>query len=275
MTTIWQGTFRKPRYWNAFGERLVQLAGLSPGARVLDVGTGGGAVLLPAADAVAPAGRAVGIDIWGPSVSETRGAIAQQGLPNATVMQMDARQLAFCDGCFDTVLSGFVGWDDVFDFQREQFIDPDHILAESFRVLREGGQVGVSGWAMQEDSEWMGQLIHRYLPAEGGRNGEPSGTAPLCYSKETAAGWHVLLGRAGFRDGEIRTERREFAYRDEGEWVAVMERSGWGKYLEQIRQLPRARRLSFENDVITTLQEHRGKRGIHFRRTVIFAFGIK
>src|SRR4051794_13624397 len=45
------------------GRRLVALSGVKPGWRVLDVGCGRGAVLLPLADAVGPAGEVVGVDL--------------------------------------------------------------------------------------------------------------------------------------------------------------------------------------------------------------------
>ena len=75
MTGIWNGTFREPAYWTHFGNRLVHHAQMAAGARVLDGGTGAGAVLLPAADAIGRRGYVVGIDIWGPCVTATMSAI--------------------------------------------------------------------------------------------------------------------------------------------------------------------------------------------------------
>ena len=52
-----------PSIFARFGERLVEHMPLAPGARVLDIATGKGAVLLPAARRVGPEGRAIGIDV--------------------------------------------------------------------------------------------------------------------------------------------------------------------------------------------------------------------
>ena len=52
-----------PDYWDYFGARLVELANIYPGARLLDVGCGTGSSLFPAASKTGPSGYAFGIDI--------------------------------------------------------------------------------------------------------------------------------------------------------------------------------------------------------------------
>ncbi|MHA6205949.1 class I SAM-dependent methyltransferase [Dyella soli] len=50
-------------FWSLLGQRLVELTGLKPGQHVLDIGSGTGAVAIPAAQAVYPGGSVLGIDI--------------------------------------------------------------------------------------------------------------------------------------------------------------------------------------------------------------------
>jgi len=50
-------------YWDYFGVKLVKLAAILPGSRVLDVGCGTGPSLFPAAEKAGVGGHAVGIDI--------------------------------------------------------------------------------------------------------------------------------------------------------------------------------------------------------------------
>lgn len=58
------GTFDQvgPRFFSYFGRRLVEIAQIPSGSRVLDVATGRGALLFPAADSVGPHGQVTGID---------------------------------------------------------------------------------------------------------------------------------------------------------------------------------------------------------------------
>jgi O-methyltransferase/aklanonic acid methyltransferase len=61
--------------------RLVALADLRVGARVLDVVTGTGAALFEAARRVGPTGAVVGVDLAEPMVTEAGGVGARQASP--------------------------------------------------------------------------------------------------------------------------------------------------------------------------------------------------
>src|SRR5438093_12954754 len=89
-----------PRLFQHVGRRLVEVAGVFPGARVLDVATGRGAVLFCAAERVGPTGQVLGIDLSEGMVRETAAEIDRAGLANAEVRLMDAEQLALPAGWF-------------------------------------------------------------------------------------------------------------------------------------------------------------------------------
>src|SRR5215204_624815 len=93
-----------PPFFAHAGRRLVELAGVGPGDRVMDVATGRGAVLFPAAELIGPAGRAIGIDLAAGMVEQTHDDIARRGFRNVDVLRMDAEHLAFQPQSFDRVL---------------------------------------------------------------------------------------------------------------------------------------------------------------------------
>ncbi len=119
-----------------FGRRLVEAVGVEPGQRVLDVASGRGAVLFPAAERVGPSGHVEGIDLAEGMVAAVN-ADAERCGSAARVRLMDAEQLDFPDASFDRVLCGF-----------SIMFPPDQVrvLTEMWRVLRPGGRLGISTW---------------------------------------------------------------------------------------------------------------------------------
>jgi ubiquinone/menaquinone biosynthesis C-methylase UbiE len=120
-----------------FGERLLELLRPSPGNKLLDVGTGTGAVALQAKAWVGREGKVTGSDVATTMVSLARQAAAEQGMTGITFCQMDGEQLGFPDASFDTVTCAF-------SLFQSPYIN--RALAEMWRVLRPGGRLGLSNW---------------------------------------------------------------------------------------------------------------------------------
>jgi O-methyltransferase/aklanonic acid methyltransferase len=119
-----------------FGQRLVEVVGIGPGQRVLDVATGRGAVLFPAVERVGSAGDVVGVDLAEGMVRAANEEAERRGL-GTLVRVMDAEQLDFPAATFDRALCGF---------GIMFFPHLDQALAQFRRVLRPGGRLGVSTW---------------------------------------------------------------------------------------------------------------------------------
>ena len=177
-----------PNPFDYAGQQLVKYVGITGGKRVLDVATGRGANLFPASELVGPRGEVVGVDLAESMVEQTMEAIRQRGLQNATVMQMDAEQLAFDTASFDYVLCSFA-----------LFLFPhlEHALAEFLRVLRPGGRLGVT-FAKNPDplSIWYGERLTAYhqryqFPLRAGGNNLQPAQLP------------ALLTSAGFSNVQV------------------------------------------------------------------------
>lgn len=141
-------------FFARIGARLVDHAGIRPGERVLDVGTGRGAVLLAAAERVGAAGRVVGIDLAPEMVEAAALEVERRGLAQAEVRVMDAENLDLPSEEFDAVLCNC----------SVQFL-PDRARGarEFARVTRTGGRVAISAPA-GGGPEWgfQGELVRRY-----------------------------------------------------------------------------------------------------------------
>jgi ubiquinone/menaquinone biosynthesis C-methylase UbiE len=120
-----------------FGGRLLELLRPSPGSKLLDVGTGTGAVALQARTWVGAEGQVTGCDVAMAMVRLARQSAARRGIAGITFCRTDGERLDFPDASFDTVTCAFSLF---------QFPDMDQALAEMWRVLKPGGRLGLSNW---------------------------------------------------------------------------------------------------------------------------------
>lgn len=124
------------RFTGAIAARLVELAALSPGESVLDVGCGTGVVTFKAAERVGTRGTVVGIDLSDGMLAKAAAKSARAPSPlSVSFLKMDAEALDFPDGKFDCVLSLFA---------LRHFPHPDAALAQMRRVLKPGGRAVVA-----------------------------------------------------------------------------------------------------------------------------------
>ncbi|WP_331732530.1 methyltransferase domain-containing protein (plasmid) [Streptomyces sp. NBC_00015] len=131
-------------FFRPAARELVARASLATGERVLDIGCGKGAVLIPAARAVGNAGRAVGIDISAEMVTAAREAVLKTGIPQATALLGDAENVPVAIGSFDVILAGLV---------LHFLADPQRAISEYIRFLRPGGRLVLSTPLPAKDGE--------------------------------------------------------------------------------------------------------------------------
>src|SRR5690242_12936306 len=94
-------------FWDRYGQATVARLGLAPGSSVLDVGCGSGASAIPAARAVGPSGRVVGIDLAQRLLELARAKSAAQKLQNIEFQRADMTALSYADDSFDAVVCVF------------------------------------------------------------------------------------------------------------------------------------------------------------------------
>jgi SAM-dependent methyltransferase len=264
MRDLWSGAYKEPACWAATAERLIAVAELPAGATVLDVGTGHGGTLFRTLGRVGATGRVVSIDVNENCTEWTRNEITKRGITNAEALRMDAHAMAFADGSFDAVVVGLVGLDDDYDFDAGKPIDGARMICEIYRVLKSGGRASISDWLWQDDNEWMGELVRRYVP----------GCRKRGYSRGTTQGQVDLLAGVGFEDVQVTTMDGHFTFDDPAEWMAVLIQQ-WAEELDQIRGQPDMLR-AFERDAFGLLAKHVDEEGkVAYARPTAFVTARK
>jgi SAM-dependent methyltransferase len=140
--------------------QMLELAALSPGARVLELACGAGGIGLEAAALVGPGGEVVQSDVAASMTSIAAERAAARGLENVHSRVLDLEHIDEPDRSFDVVLC-----------REGLMLVPDPVLAagEIRRVLRPGGQVVLSVWGPRAQNPWLGLLFD----VVSGELGEP------------------------------------------------------------------------------------------------------
>jgi hypothetical protein len=163
------------------------------------------------------------------------------------------------------VLANFVGWDDCFDFDRMEFIAPDRKLAEIRRVLKPGGQVGIGFWIDQIDINWIVEAFKKYLPTCRNAIGDHI----TAYGRHNAKGHEAILRSGGFHNISVQVETDTFVSSNMADWWRQMKITA----SDYFKEMPELERL--KEQVFADLEQFQSPKGIHFAKTVGYAFGTK
>ena len=173
-------------------ERLVELAGVEPGSRVLDVAAGYGEPSLSAARKAGPEGSVVATDISAEMLAYGRERAKAAGLDNLEFMQADASALDFPHESFDAALSR---WGIIFE------PDGEAAAARVRGFLKPGSQMAIASWGPPERVPFLAIPMRTAMERLEVPPPPPGTPGPL--SRPTPEALSGLLEGGGFSDVQV------------------------------------------------------------------------
>ncbi len=171
-------------------DRLLEMAGLQSGERVLDVACGTGLVTFRAAEAVGPQGHVLAVDISDRMVERVIDEAREKGATHVAARRMAAEALeGVPDASFDAVLCAL---------GLMYVTSVEDALAEMSRVLEPGGRLVAAVWGARKGCGWA-----EIFPIVESR--VQTDVCPMFFQLGTGPALQLALERAG--RGEVVTDR--------------------------------------------------------------------
>ena len=230
--------------------RMLELAGLRPGMRVLDLATGRGEPAVPAAQRVAPHGRVLGIDIDASMLAMAAERAAREGVSNLDLRQTSAEMLeAVADAGFDVAL---VRWGLMY------FDAPVAALAAVRRLLAPGAALVAAFWAEPERVPYYTlprQILARHLPLISSPDPLAPGTFRFADLAQIERDFHA----AGYVIGHVEEmDTAVMEARTDAELIAWTRCFGMARLL---KDAPSAIQHAWETELIAVCADRRDQDG--------------
>lgn len=224
-------------------ERMLDLAGVSSGARVLDVAAGAGDQTLQIASRVGPGGSVLATDISAAILAFAATEAKRAGHGNVATRAMDGEQLELEDSTFDVVVSrvGLI-----------YFPDQQRALSEMRRVLVPGGRVAAIVYSTPAQNGFFSApvaVVRRHAGL-----GAPVPGQPGPFSLGAPGVLEQAFTKAGFSDVRAETLQAPLIM-ESAEACLRFEQESFGALHQMLSTLDRPARAAAWQDVGRALAE--------------------
>jgi ubiquinone/menaquinone biosynthesis C-methylase UbiE len=240
-------------------ERMLELADLRAGARVLELACGPGGLGLAAAERVRLHGEVVLSDVVPEMVSIAARRAGALGLRNVSTRVLDLEEIDEPEASYDVVLC------------REGLmfaVDPARAAAEIRRVLRPGGRLVVAVWGPRARNPWLG-VIFDAVSAQLGRPVPPPG-APSPFSLDHADRLAATLAAGGLSEVVVGELASPVCVASFDEWWSRT-RGLAGPLTAILQQLPEAALQAVENRLRAAVAPYETTRGLEIPGVTLIA----
>ncbi|NOZ11204.1 MAG: class I SAM-dependent methyltransferase [Gammaproteobacteria bacterium] len=222
-------------------ERMLELAGISPGNRLLDIASGTGEPAISAARIVGETGEVIGTDLVDEMLAVAREKVASTDLNNIEFHCIDAETLDFAAGSFDAVT---IRWGLMF------MPDPKACLVSAHKALKQDGRISLACWAAPDQNPFVGvlmQTLSKYMDIPT----PPPGT-PGIFAFADPDRLRGVLESAGFKNIALEDMTIDVLEIDDGRayWEAISDMAA--PVMALVDQLEESARLDYIDEVVET-----------------------
>lgn len=243
---------RLTEHYEPLLDHLARAVDAGPGERVLDIGTGTGALAMRLARAGA---EVTGVDLAPALIETARRLAAEEGLQIRYEVG-DAENLPYEDAGFDVVTSSL-----------GSMFAPDHaaVARELSRVCRPGGRLGLAHWSSERGAVDMAKVTARFMPPPVPGAGSPFQWGSRDYVEK-------LLGDAY----ELSFEEGDAPQRGEsGEAVWQLFSTAYGPTRALAESLDPDRREELHRAYVAFLENYRTAHGVCLPRPYLIVLGTR
>ncbi len=244
-------------------EAMLAMAGVTTGARVLDLACGAGSQTLRAAQKVGAQGHVVASDISDTMLNHVRENARAAGLANVTTLAGAAEDLELAYESFDAVICrlGLM-----------LFVAPARALTAVRRALRPGGRIAVVVFTTPAANPFMAQPMQILLRHAG--KTPPAPGRPGIFALDAPGVLERLLVDTGFVGVEQRSVAVPLRLPSAAQGLAMMQEA-FGAYRAIISDSPEGVRVAAWTEVAETLKTFETSTGFVGPAEVLVAAGAK
>lgn len=245
-------------------KRMLDIAGIDVGHRMLDIASGTGEPAISAAQRVGNTGRVVGTDLVEEMLFVARDKVLRENITNIEFQCVDGEALDFEPASFDAVT---IRWGLMF------MPEPETCLNHVYRLLRSKGRIVIACWAAPEYNPFINILMEtlaKYMEIP-----KPQLDAPGMFSFSDPDRLRGVLEASGFTDILIEDMEINIIKVDDGAayWEAMKDIAR--PVMALVNQLTNETRTAFVADIVETANSYQVGETLNMRGTTWIASGAR
>ncbi len=245
-------------------QRLLGLAAVAPGSRVLDIACGTGQPAIPEAELVGPAGFVLAIDMTPEMLDVARENARERNLHNVEFRLSDGEEIDVPPASFDAVTCR---WGLMF------MPEPMRCLSNACRALKPGGRIAVAVWGPPERNPFFVlpmAILRKYadIPV-------PDPNAPGVFALADRAKLQFIVEQAGFHDVMLEEMELPMAEYDSGTEYWNFTREMVGPLKSALEKLSPKQQKAAGKEIAAAAAGGDARKPVSLKGNPILATGVK